>query len=189
MAAATPHLLASEEARGRAQSGRVRLETAEERVRNLYDAHHRKVFYWALRVGAGDRAFAEDVTHDVFVRLLQHIDRLSDDEEMGAWLHRVTVRLAFTRLSRARWRTQLLDRFGFGFLHHAPEAEARIELSETLTALGELPEKERVVLLLLHVDGWSQSEIARELGLSKGYVSKLVRRGTETLRKKGWEEP
>ena len=34
-----------------------------------WEAHRGRVFHWALRYGAGDRAWAEDVTHDVFLKL------------------------------------------------------------------------------------------------------------------------
>jgi RNA polymerase sigma factor (sigma-70 family) len=48
-------------------------------------------------------------------------------------------------------------------------------------ALGQLPARERVVLGMVHLDGKSQREVAEILGLSKGYVSKLLARATARL--------
>jgi DNA-directed RNA polymerase specialized sigma24 family protein len=43
------------------------------------------------------------------------------------------------------------------------------------------------VFFMVHVDGWDQTEAARMLGHSKGYVSKLLKRAEERLTAAGWK--
>lgn len=155
----------------------------------IYEEHRDPVFRWALRYLSGDSAQAEDVTHDVFLRLLENIERLSDDDEMGRWLYRVTVRTCLSRLQRGRLRRSLLERFGWGFRRTPPRAESRLVLADVLTALEGLPPPQRIAFSMLHLDGLEQREIAEALGFSKGYVSKLIRKATESLRSAGWELP
>ena len=64
---------------------------------------------------------------------------------------------------------------------------SRERAAEALRALRELPPNERVVICMKLLDQLPQREIAATLGLSEGYVSKLVRRGLDALRSKGWE--
>mgnify|MGYP000047103007 CR=1 FL=1 len=58
---------------------------------------------------------------------------------------------------------------------------------ERLETVRALPAREGMVLTMLHLDGLSQSEIAQTLGLSRGYVSKLVARATAKVSARGWE--
>jgi RNA polymerase sigma-70 factor (ECF subfamily) len=54
-------------------------------------------------------------------------------------------------------------------------------------ALQALPPKEQVAFCMLHIDAVPQTEIARILGYSRGYVSKLITRATARLAAAGWE--
>lgn len=156
----------------------------------IYTRARDDVFRTALRYGAGDRDFAEDVTQDVFVRLMGALGRLDDRDELGGWLYRVTVNLCLNRLQRERARRTLLGLLGRGLPSTVvPErvSEARSELARVLETIEALPPKERVALTMLHVDGRSQNEIAEVLGHSKGYVSKLVDRAHARVRARGWE--
>ena len=56
-----------------------------------------------------------------------------------------------------------------------------------MDTLKKLPAKERVVVCMKYLDGRSQQEIAKTLGFSKGYVSKLVARALDRIRASGWE--
>jgi RNA polymerase sigma-70 factor, ECF subfamily len=156
-----------------------------------YEAHRLKVYRLALRFGGGSRAFAEDLAHDVFVRLLEKIDTLDSGEDLGGWLYRVTTNLALKKLRREKSFLGLVARLFT--VTDAPAADSVFEgkqaAAQAMKAIDGLPPNERVVMLMLLVDGLKQAEIADTLSMSKGYVSKLVARATEKLRAAGWEVP
>lgn len=159
-------------------------------VERLYARHRDQVFRLALRYGAGDADWAEDVTHDVFVRLLRAVDRLRDEDDLGGWFYRVTTNRCLSHLQRDRVRRSLLSMIPFrGTAPSDPEREmaAKSDLDRTLAVVRSLPPKERVAFSMLHLDGKSQKEIAAIMGHSKGYVSKLIRRATDRVRAAGWE--
>lgn len=162
------------------------------RVGRLYTRHRDTVFRLALRYGAGDVAWAEDVTHDVFVRLLGAIDRLRDDDDLASWFYRVTTNQCLNRLKRDRLRSSLMGLFPL-LASKTPTPErtalARNDLERTMEVLRGLPAKERIAFLMLHLDGKTQNEIAEIMGHSKGYVSKLLRRASEYVRSAGYEVP
>ena len=157
-----------------------------------YEAHKRRVFHLALRFAGGNSTFAEDVTHDVFVKLLEHLPHLDQQDDLGGWLYRVTANLSLTRLRRSR---SVLYRFLPAYRAAArdsePPADELLEQRETAAAamatLGSLPPKQRVVLAMKVLDGRSQRDIAEALGMSEGYVSKLLARAWAKVRAAGWE--
>ncbi|MHB8874037.1 MAG: RNA polymerase sigma factor [Myxococcaceae bacterium] len=166
-------------------AARIRPDAVE-----LYALHRDRVFHWALRYGAGDPAWAEDLMHDVFLKLVEQLDR-GAPKDPGGWLYRVTANLSISRIRRER---SFLARLGRLFQAREDDApspdEVLMERSEGNEALGmlkALPELERVALCMKVLDGRSQREIARALSLSEGYVSKLVTRAWQRVRDAGWE--
>jgi len=155
-------------------------------IDRLYRQHHGLVYRLALRYGQGNEAWAEDVTHEVFITVLDRIDRLSDHDSLEGWLYRVTTNRCLGRMRRDRWRRALL-RGRLAVVDPADldverQVDARAQLNRASDALAGLPAKERVAFCMLHLDGKSQREIAEVLGHSKGYVSKLLKRAHDRLR-------
>jgi RNA polymerase sigma factor (sigma-70 family) len=156
---------------------------------DLYEQHRHSVYRWARRYCGADPAEAEDLTQEVFIKLLSCITEI-EAARAGAWLYRVTANLA---ISRGRARRSVLNRLSTLFFgaqplaHPADTIEARDELVRALEILGRLPPRERVIINMKLVDGLSQFQIAAALGLSQGYVSKLLTRATARLRDHGCE--
>ncbi|MBX5482090.1 MAG: sigma-70 family RNA polymerase sigma factor [Myxococcaceae bacterium] len=158
-----------------------------------FRAHRHKVFRLGLRYGRGSETWAEDLTQEVFMKLLQELPVLTDHEDLGGWIYRVTTNAALSKLRR--------ERSWLGFLEQMvsedrePEdevgADTRLELSETAREaeklIASLPPKERIVLSMKVLDGLPQREIARALHMSEGYVSKLLSRAWNKVRAAGWD--
>src|SRR6185436_19378494 len=72
-------------------------ELARVELADAFERHRHDVFHWAMRFGAGDRDWAEDLTHDVFLKLHGHLGTLEARTDLGGWLYTVTARLALTR--------------------------------------------------------------------------------------------
>jgi RNA polymerase sigma-70 factor (ECF subfamily) len=170
----------------------VLAEDKESTFEAWYSAHRRRVFGWALRYGGGESAWAQDLAHDVFVRLWEHLDEFAPDADVGGWLYRVTANLAVSRLRREQsFLGRILPRYGAGREEVAASAEARIEEREEVAIarriLQTLPAPERVVLCMKHLDGKSQREIAQALHMSEGNVSKLAARAWARLEERPCE--
>ena len=173
----------------RAQAAPSQSAQADARARfeALYEAHYEQVYRRALRYGAGRRDWAEDVAQEVFMTMMSHLDRLDPTRDAWPWLGRVTTNTSLKRLRReALWRHKLMPRWlSQQRLSDGLDPQVRAELRQELQSLYEavhaLPPKERVAVLLHRVDGLTLEEVGRELGHSKGYVSKLVQRADAAL--------
>jgi len=159
----------------------------------LYEQHRQRVYQLCLRLGAGNRDWAEDATHDVFVKLLERLPGLDQADDLGAWIYRVTVNTCLTRLKRdgSVWRRVARTLAATPPRTDDPErrVQVRDELGAVLRQLDELPARERVVFCMRYLDELPQHAIAENLELSEGYVSKLLGRVRERLQRSGWEVP
>ena len=130
-----------------------------------------------LTVICGNRADAEEVAQEAFVRVVERWETVGTYADPEAWLRRVAIRLA---ISRHR-RRQVADRFLQRHRHRLVEADqvGTVELSDLLSRL---PIDHRTVLLLHHVEGLPIDEIATVLGVAPGTVKSRLSRARAALR-------
>ena len=170
----------------------MRRETAADRVDALYRQHRDLVYRLALRYGGGRGAWAEDVTQDVFIRLFDAVGRLDVQAGLEGWLYRVTTNRCLNRLRRERLRNSAPVRWLLGRRQSDPVDPERVStarqgLAQAWDVLETLTPKEQVAFCMFYLDGRRQTEIADQLGHSKGYVCKLIKRAEERVREAGWE--
>jgi RNA polymerase sigma-70 factor (ECF subfamily) len=128
---------------------------------------------------------AEDVVQDVFVRVLEHRESLTDVRDMRVWLIRIAWNLALDR--RRRMRPEQMDATFADSLvgtdQPADEAlgDAR-RMRAVLRELEALPKAERQVLLLSAVDELGTAEIAALLKRSESAVRALLFRARTRLK-------
>jgi len=72
-------------------------------VEAVYEEHHDLVFRIGLRYGSGSVAWAEDLTHDVFLPLFADPGVLEGVDNVAAWLYRAATNASLNRLARERF--------------------------------------------------------------------------------------
>jgi RNA polymerase sigma factor (sigma-70 family) len=156
---------------------------------SCYAKYREEVYFTCLRYSGGRRAWAEDLTHDVFIKLLERLPSFTAQDNIGGWLYRVSANLCLSRLRREQSFLRCLVRGSFTPPGPDPRTtvEQRDEAMEAMATLGTLPAAERVALCLKVFDGLAQRDIAATLGFSEGYVSKLLSRALAKIRAAGWE--
>ncbi len=141
---------------------------------------------YAQRMLAGDRAEAEDVTQEALLRLWRAAPGWSGGEmQVRPWLYRVAANLCTDRLrARSRWRAAPADD-GTGVADAAPGAEARLiagdRMSALEAALAALPERQRQAVVLRHIEGLGNPDIARIMDIGVEAVESLTARGKRAL--------
>ncbi|WP_071673584.1 RNA polymerase sigma factor [Nioella nitratireducens] len=144
-----------------------------------------RVLNHAARV-LGDRAEAEDVAQDAMLRLWKAAKTwTAGGAKPSTWLYRVTANLAVDRLRRAGRAVGLDDTDEPE--DDAPDAEARLveagRMAALDAALARLPERQRQAVVLRHIEGVSNPEIADALEISVEAVESLTARGKRALAK------
>src|SRR5688500_1576802 len=151
------------------------------------------VFATAVRL-LGSPTEAEDVAQTVFLRAFERFHEVGQSPSAPGWLKTVATNACLNHLSRyrARWRlfsempgSEDAPAFETTIASDASPA-ADIELAEEHAglerALHQLPDHQRVPLVLFHFEQQSYQEIAGTLGVSVGKVKTDIHRGREALR-------
>lgn len=165
-------------------------EAAQAAVRREFEERLAECGPLAFRVARGvlrNTADAEDVAQEALVRAYRSFDRLRDRNRFRAWLVRITFRIALDRLRSSKrreqretlWWAQPTPRQSTEDAAAASEFQAHLD-----RALGELPEKFRLVLLLAAMEGHTLEEVAGMLGLPIGTVKSRLFFGRKQLTEK-----
>ncbi|HEV8474996.1 MAG TPA: sigma-70 family RNA polymerase sigma factor [Methylomirabilota bacterium] len=153
----------------------------------LVIAHQHRVFGVALRM-LGNRAEAEEIAQEVFVRAHRAVADFRGDARLGTWLYGIASRLCLNRLASPHRRLRGHDAALESVATEAPDAAAAVERAELDAALrqaiAELPEERRIVVLLRDVEGLPYEEIAQALGLEPGTVRSRLHRARMDLKAK-----
>ena len=128
----------------------------------------------------GDRALAEDLVQDAFVRLVGRLRHLREPDAFWAYLRRTIVNLATSHFRHRRVERAYVERVAA-----VPAAVSNVneELDETMhRVLLELPQRQRAAIVLRFYEDLSDVQAAAVLGCSPGTVRSLTSRGMQTLR-------
>src|SRR5205085_8452218 len=121
------------------------------------------LFAWATRL-LGRDSDAKDVLHDVFLGLPDAMRHYEERGTLGAWLRRITARVALNRMrSEQRRREEVLDELGATQRGSHP-----IDAMALRDAIETLPGSLRAVFVLKEIEGFSHAEIADLLGITRG---------------------
>jgi RNA polymerase sigma-70 factor (ECF subfamily) len=145
--------------------------------------HYRAVFAYAATI-LGNRADAEDVTQETFLRFGQRGGGIRRPRE---WLLSVARNLCYDRF-RASAKTTVLDGEMFESMAGGSEPDSAAEQAETRTRLlslvAALPEPQRSLVVLFDVQGMTGDECARILGLTTNQVKVYLHRARRRLRQR-----
>ena len=167
---------------------------------DLFEAFVRRyqdmVFATAVRL-LGNPTEAEDISQTVFMRAFQRFNELEPSPTTAGWLKTVTRNTCLNHLSRYRRRWKFFSELAAtdepadgsappDLLAVAASAADDLERSERHArlerALRQLPDHQRVPLVLFHFEELSYQDIADALGVSLGKVKTDIHRGREALR-------
>ncbi|MBQ5339147.1 MAG: sigma-70 family RNA polymerase sigma factor [Oscillospiraceae bacterium] len=150
----------------------------DEAFTSLYRKYANFVYSIALSY-MKNPADAEDVTADVFVRLLETDISFPDETHARAWLATV-VRNRCKNLLRHWLRRK---REAEEVMEQIPVSDRAADVQQVMQALLALPEKYRLPLLLFAVEGYSVRETADILHLNESTVRTRIARAREMIRK------
>jgi len=154
---------------------------AGEAFTGLVREHQKSVF--ALAYGKLRNAHdAEDVMQEVFIEAYRNLHRLRNHKKVSGWLFKATIYRCkdhFRRKSRRQRREM-----EFTKLSSHPSGETVDDgcADAVIEAVGRMPEKFRIVIMLRHYAGLSYSEIAAMTGLSKTTIDGRLRAAKKSLR-------
>ena len=121
----------------------------------------------------GDAAEAQDVVQEAFVRAWQRWHKIGEYDDPVAWVRRVAWNLATSRHRRVAVVRRFLSRATPP--EHHPETSA--DHVALVSALRQIPERQRQAMVMHYLADMSVADIAREIGVADGTVKSWLHRG------------
>lgn len=152
-------------------------------MQDIYNAHVRAVYAFVY-ARVGNREAAEDLTADVFLKALTHLDLARPECSVVAWLFRV-ARHAVADYWRTAYAAQVIPLEEARAAHSvAPSPITTAHTHEQAAAraravLSHLPENYRAVLTCRILDGLSVADTATQLGTSVGNIKVMQHRALQ----------
>ena len=157
---------------------------AQTQLTALVQQHAALLFRIAFSV-VRNRAEAEDIVQDTFLRVLERAHQLAVINDLRVWLVRLTWNRAIDHRRRRR-PEQIDDALADQLLARTLPADQLLrdhqQLTTVLRELERLPDKERAVLLLSAVDELNTAEIAHILNRTESATRSLLHRARTRLR-------
>lgn len=157
----------------------------------LFLRHYERIYRLLYQL-LGNRADAEDIAQQVFLKLYHAPHRLrldDDDHNVVGWLYRVATNEGYNALRSQKRRTRRHDRFArlWPANDALPDPVRAVEQADTRTmvhqALTELKPRQ-AKLLLLRYSGLSYKELAVALNVAPGSIGSLLNRAERAFQKK-----
>ncbi|MBL0742580.1 RNA polymerase sigma factor [Chryseolinea lacunae] len=146
-----------------------------------------KLFRFALRF-LGNEEEAKDVVQEVFIRVWNGREQMNEVQNWEAWCMRITKNLSLDRIrTLSRKQTHPLED-GYDIRQESLSPHESTEIQESMNRIGQyiaaLPEKQRQVMHLRDVEGYSYNEICEILELDMNQVKVNLFRARQAVREK-----
>ena len=143
----------------------------------------------------GNLSHAEDITQEVFMRVYKNADRYQPTAKFSTWIYRIVANLCFN-VMRSNKKKRALS------LNASEDAQNRIDLPDQKSpapeaglaktelqlavkkALNELPDNQKLAIILNKYENKSYDEIAKIMSISQQAVKSLLSRARNNLKDK-----
>ncbi|MBI4675589.1 MAG: sigma-70 family RNA polymerase sigma factor [Chloroflexi bacterium] len=177
------HVLAQDEARELLQRAKEYDERALTRIYNLFADRVFRFMYYRIQ----DRPRAEDLTNEVFVRMLENVAKFRPSGEdasllLTGWIFTIARNMLIDDYRRQKTRAvEPLPDAEQDIADAAFDFEVHITRADLHAALARLTEEQQTVLLLRFEEGLTSLQIAKMMGKTDMAIKALQRRGLATM--------
>ncbi|WP_080058870.1 RNA polymerase sigma factor [Spirosoma aerolatum] len=152
----------------------------------LYERYCDKVYRKCLSF-TKDPVRAEDLTHDIFLKLVIKLGSFREQAKFSTWLYSITYNYCTDQIRTQNMRKEVYMEDGWERLDIQQEDDlgdlAEMEAKQLERALHQLPPEEQSMLLMKYQDDISIRDIANINGLTESAVKMRLKRSRDKLRK------
>ncbi len=148
---------------------------------SLYKKYSEGMFKVAIRFlkNADD---AEDVVQESFIKAFQKMHQFNGDVTFGAWLKRIVINKSIDFLKSKQQKLEAIDE---RYMHIEENNDWTIDhaitVDEVKTAIAQLPDNYRYVVMMFLMEGFDHKEISQVLGLTESTCRTRLLRGKGLL--------
>lgn len=152
---------------------------------NMVTPFQNKLYRYAVRI-VGDHMDAEDVLQELLVKLWKKKDHFVTIDNKEAWCMTLTRNLSIDKIRKRKFRTDNIE--DFHFIKNAdPSPHVQLQSDDNMhnliNVINTLPERQKAVIHLRDVEGYSYKEISEITGYKSDQVKVYLHRARQKLRK------
>lgn len=153
----------------------------QEEINKIWQEHHDKLLGF-IRKRVSDKTVAEDLLHDVFLKMRDKIGQLKDSEKIQSWMYRIAHH---TVVDYFREQQKNQNRLISVYEEESGEEVNRMAAAENWIGsyVQALPDNYREAVVLFEMEGKSVAEVAEQLQISYTNARARVQRGRNALKK------
>lgn len=156
---------------------------AQKNFISLYDTYFEKVFKFCY-FRTHDRELSKDLAQQSFLKTWVYLQGHDEIENVRAFVYKVAHNLIIDWYKKKKdISLDALTELGFDPIDTTQNSESSTEYSLLLSTLDELPEKDKSLILLRHVDNMKPREIALILEKDINSITVAIHRATQKLKK------
>ncbi len=157
--------------------------------KEIFGSYNKLVFNVALHY-VQNTEDAEEITQDVFMKIHKKLFSFQHNSTIKTWIYRITINqsLDFIKAQKAKKRGFLSSLFSINskidvpdFNHPGVEMEQKEALENIFTAINQLPDNQKTVLILLKIEQNTQEQTALIMEISTKAVESLFQRAKKNL--------
>ena len=154
--------------------------------KNLYDRYRNDIYAYSLSM-LKNKAFAEELVQDVFLKVWTNRENLNPDLSFKAFIFTITRNLTFNFLNKASNEKDLYKEIFYKSQVQCNSTERHMEEADLDYIKGKaidlLPPKRKMIFQKSRMEGQSYEEISQELGISISTVKNQMTKALSTIRK------
>ena len=157
-----------------------RMGETKERLEQIFRDYYQLIYRVAFSQ-VKNHADAEDITQEVFLKIIRHDMRYQSMEHERAWIVRVTVNLC-RDLLKSKWHKTSVSMEEVSEAQRGSCKNSTEIQDDMMWAVLQLPEKYRNCLYLFYYEDYSIKEIAQSLEMPENTVKTNLKRGRQALK-------
>lgn len=160
----------------------------------IYSEYHKMVFNIALHY-VQNIEDAEEITQDVFVKVFDSLGAFKNKSTIKTWIYRISINqsLDFLKARNSKQRSFLSSIFSLSdskifiepvnFNHPGIELEHKEAYQKIFESINQLPDNQKTVIILLKIEGHTQTEAAEIMEIGVKALESLFQRAKSNLDK------
>jgi RNA polymerase sigma-70 factor (ECF subfamily) len=158
--------------------------------RELFRRYQGRVQATLYRVFGSNRDM-DDLLQEVFLQVFRSLPRYRGEAQLGTWIHRIAIRVAYRYLRKHQRDPLLAPTVELIDGGHGPDRDllAREGVRRFYAALGELSPAARIAFVLFEIEGLSVAEVAERVEAANTTTKLRIWRARKALFKKAKDDP
>lgn len=140
--------------------------------------------YSVVMMYAKDADDAADILQDSFINVFRKLHDFRSESPLGAWIRRIVVNKALEHFRKKQRKRELIEELSFDEFPNVDGILERINASEIVRLVNDLPAKAAMILKLHAIEGYQHNEIAEMLDISEGTSKSQLNRARTLLKEK-----